>query len=256
MGCPHRRLAGAQRARPGRGLAACRVHWRPLRACLRDRSGAARGGGAFRVADLAGGSGRGSAHLGGGAPATRRGGMGWRASAATPSSHLVRASDAAARSRNAIRTPADVWFVAFVAISAVLTMFPLAFIRAFAVSQRLPATTYAFAAAGSLAIYSMAASVPKRRGARLVLKTGLAVRAVATAILAVAFASRMGGEPLALAGLTILVQAWPLLGVSGTALAAELAPGEKGEALGLFNASSSLAGAIGAFLGGWAAEAF
>ena len=143
-----------------------------------------------------------------------------------------------------------VWFVAFVAISAVLTMFPLAFIRAFAVSQRLPATTYAFAAAGSLAIYSMAASIAKRRGARLVLKTGLAVRAVATAILAVAFASRMGGEPLALAGLTILVQAWPLLGVSGTALAAELAPGEKGEALGLFNACSSLAGAVGAFLGG------
>jgi predicted MFS family arabinose efflux permease len=48
--------------------------------------------------------------------------------------------------------------------------------------------------------------------------------------------------------------AWPLLGVSGTALAAHLAPGEKGEALGLFNASSSLAGAAGAFLGGRAME--
>jgi len=47
---------------------------------------------------------------------------------------------------------------------------------------------------------------------------------------------------------------WPLLGVSGTALAAELAPGEKGEALGLFNACSSLAGAVGAFLGGSAME--
>jgi MFS family permease len=40
------------------------------------------------------------------------------------------------------------------------------------------------------------------------------------------------------------------LGVSGTALAAQLAPGEKGEALGLYNACSSLAGAVGAFLGG------
>ena len=49
--------------------------------------------------------------------------------------------------------------------------------------------------------------------------------------------------------------AWPLLGVSGTALSAQLASGEKGEALGLFNASSALAGAIGAFLGGWAMEA-
>jgi MFS family permease len=143
-----------------------------------------------------------------------------------------------------------VWFVAFVAISAVLTMFPLAFVRAFAVSAGVPATTYAFAAAGSLGIYPLAAGIAKRRGARLVLRAGFAARTVATAILAVAFAARMGGEPLALAGLIALVLAWPLLGVSGTALAAELAPGEKGEALGLFNACSSLAGAVGAFLGG------
>jgi len=143
-----------------------------------------------------------------------------------------------------------VWFVAFVAISAVLTMFPLAFIRAFATSQKVPATAYAFAAAASLGIYPLAASIAKRQGARLVLQAGFAVRAVATAILALAFASLMGGEPLALAGFFVLVLAWPLLGVSGTALAAQLAPGEKGEALGLFNACSSLAGAVGAFLGG------
>jgi MFS family permease len=143
-----------------------------------------------------------------------------------------------------------VWFTAFVAISAVLTMFPLAFIREFAASARVPATTYAFAAAGSLGIYSLAAGIAKRRGARFVLRAGFAVRAGATAIVAVAFASRIGGEPLVLAGFIILVMGWPLLGVSGTALAAELAPGEKGEALGLFNACSSLAGAVGAFLGG------
>lgn len=52
----------------------------------------------------------------------------------------------------------------------------------------------------------------------------------------------------------LLVVAWPLLGVSGTALTAQLAPHDKGEALGLFNASTSLAGAVGAFLGGWAMQ--
>jgi predicted MFS family arabinose efflux permease len=57
-----------------------------------------------------------------------------------------------------------------------------------------------------------------------------------------------------MAGFVVLVMAWELLGVSGTALEAQLAPGEKGEALGLFNASSSLAGAVGAFLGGGATE--
>ena len=93
-----------------------------------------------------------------------------------------------------------------------------------------------------------------RGGARPVLQVGLAARTIAIAILAVAFLSGIAGVPLALAGFVVLVMAWPLLGVSGTALAALLAPAEKGEALGLFNASSSLAGAVGAFLGGWATE--
>ena len=147
-----------------------------------------------------------------------------------------------------------VWFVAFVAISAVLTMFPLAVIRAFGVATGLPATSYAFASAVSLALYPLAANVAERRGARFVLRTGFAARAVAIAILAIAFVVPVHAVPLALGGFSVLVMAWPLLGVSGTALAAQLAPGEKGEALGLFNASSSLAGAVGAFLGGWAIE--
>ena len=146
-----------------------------------------------------------------------------------------------------------VWFVAFIAISAVLTMFPLALIRAFGVSTGLPATTYAFAAAASLAMYPLAARHRKRRGARLVLRwvcrTGHRHSDPVHRILA-----RMADVPLALAGFVVLVVAWPLLGVSGTALAAQLAPGEKGEALGLFNASASLAGAVGAFIGGWAME--
>ncbi len=149
-----------------------------------------------------------------------------------------------------------VWFAAFVAIGAVLTMFPLSLIQTFGVSVRLPATTYAFAAAVSLAMYPLAASAAKRRGARRVLRAGFAARTIAIVILTAAFLLPVGDVPLALVGFVIMVIAWPLLGVSGTALAAELAPGEQGEALGLFNASSSLAGALGAFLGGWAMEAF
>jgi MFS family permease len=148
-----------------------------------------------------------------------------------------------------------VWFAAFVAINAVLTMFPLALIEAFGVSTGVPAGTYAFATAVSLAIYPPAASIAHYRGARVVLCAGFTARAVAIGILAVTFLSEFGGVPLTLAGFVILVVTWPLLAVSGTALAAELAPGEEGEALGLFNASSSLAGAVGAFLGGWGMDA-
>lgn len=147
-----------------------------------------------------------------------------------------------------------VWFVAFMAITAALTMLPLALIGTFGVAPGLPATTYAFAAAGSLLMYPLVTRISKRHGAWPVLRTGFVARTVAMAVLAVAFLSTAGGVPLALTGFVILVMAWPLLGVSGTALAAQLAPGEKGEALGLFNAGSSLAGAVGALLGGWAMD--
>ena len=147
-----------------------------------------------------------------------------------------------------------VWFVAFVAISAMMTMFPLAVIQAYHVSARAPASAYAFAAAASLGCYPLAASVATRRGPLLVLRMGIAARTIALAIVAAAFLWPAGGLPVALFGFTVLILAWPLLGVAGTALTAELAPGEKGEALGLFNASSSFAGAAGAFLGGFGME--
>jgi predicted MFS family arabinose efflux permease len=149
-----------------------------------------------------------------------------------------------------------IWFVAFAAISAVLTMFPLSLIQAFGASPRLPATTYAFAAAVSLAIYPLAATMAKRYGARQVMRAGFGTRTVAIAILSITFLSQTDNMRLVLGGFVMLVLAWPLLGVSGTALAAELAPGEKGEAIGLFNASSSLAGAVGALIGGWATQAY
>jgi MFS family permease len=147
-----------------------------------------------------------------------------------------------------------IWCMAFAAIGAVLTMFPVALLKEFGVSTQVPATAYAFAAAASLGCYPLAAGLAKRRNALFVLRTGLGARTLAIALLAFAFLSRIGGLPLILVGFVALVLAWPLLAVSGTALAAELAPTEKGEALGLFNASSSLAGAVGAFLGGWGME--
>jgi len=103
-------------------------------------------------------------------------------------------------------------------------------------------------------MYPLVARTSKWRGARPVLQVGFAARAAAIAALAVASLSGARGVPRALAGFVVLVIAWPLLSVSGTALAAQLATGEKGEALGVFNASSSLASAVGAFLGGLAMD--
>jgi MFS family permease len=147
-----------------------------------------------------------------------------------------------------------VWFVSYLAMSAVLTMFPLALVQAFAVSDGLPATAYAFASAASLVIFPWAVSIAERHGEWVVLRAGFAARGIAIAILAAAFLTHISDVPLALTGFVLLVMAWPLLGVSSTALVAQNAPGEKGEALGVFNASSSVAAALGAFLGGWGME--
>ena len=146
-----------------------------------------------------------------------------------------------------------VWFVAFVAISAVLTMFPLAMVENFAVAPGLPATTYAFASAISLGVYPVAAILARQYGEHRILRAGFLIRASAMALLGTAF-FLADGAFIAPIGAGILILAWPLLGVSGTALSAQLAPRDEGEALGLFNASTSLAGAVGAFLGGWAMQ--
>jgi predicted MFS family arabinose efflux permease len=58
---------------------------------------------------------------------------------------------------------------------------------------------------------------------------------------------------LALLAFVPLVLCWALLSVSGTALTARLARRHEGEGLGVFNAVSSLAGMLGAALGGWLA---
>jgi MFS family permease len=148
------------------------------------------------------------------------------------------------------------WFLAFTGIGAVLTMFPLAMLRVFGAPSHVASSTYAFAAAVSLPVYFAAARLSRRFGPGAMLRVGFLVRLLALACMALACSSAPDMRWLALAAFVILVLAWPALAVSGTALAALLAPVEKGEALGLFNAVSSLAGASGALLGGWAFQAF
>lgn len=147
------------------------------------------------------------------------------------------------------------WFIAFVAISAVLTMAPLAMRRLFDAAPGVTASTYAIAAALSIPLFLGAARLAQRFGSMALLRIGFSARVVAISGLAAASLAAPEALMLALGAFMLLVMAWPALAVSGTALAAQLAPVEKGEALGLFNAVSSLAGACGALAGGWAFEA-
>jgi predicted MFS family arabinose efflux permease len=66
-------------------------------------------------------------------------------------------------------------------------------------------------------------------------------------VLGLAGADRLLALPL----VGIAVLAWSLLSVSSTTLAARSSPLGQGQSLGLYNAASSLAGALGALAGGW-----
>jgi predicted MFS family arabinose efflux permease len=51
----------------------------------------------------------------------------------------------------------------------------------------------------------------------------------------------------------LIVLAWSLLSVTGTEITAQFSEEHEGEGLGLFNASTAVAGVLGAVIGGWSA---
>jgi predicted MFS family arabinose efflux permease len=87
-----------------------------------------------------------------------------------------------------------------------------------------------------------------------VIRAALGLRWVAfVSLLGLGFSNLGFKNVLALIAFAIVVCAWSLLSVSGTALAAQLSPVGEGEGLGIFNATNALAGVIGAGFGGWVA---
>ncbi len=87
-----------------------------------------------------------------------------------------------------------------------------------------------------------------------VLRGALALRLAAViAMLGLALTHPPAQGLLAVGAFVLIVLSWSPLSVSGTALAARLLTGGEGEALGLFNGVTAVAGVLGAALGGWLA---
>ena len=254
MGCAHWGAARPQRRGSGNGPVVGWVHRWSVRSGVWGRGRAGCSGGAGGLADAAGCSGSGSTLRDDCARAAWWRGMGRCAAADVSPSDITRPCGTAARAGITLCETPDRLVRRLRRDQRDHTMFPLAIIQAFNVSAGAPASTYAFAAAASLGCYPLAASAAAQHGPLPVLRAGFAARTTAIAIIGAAFLLPAGGLPIALFGFVVLILAWPMLGVAGTALTAELAPGEKGEALGLFNASSSFAGAVGALLGGCGME--
>jgi DHA1 family tetracycline resistance protein-like MFS transporter len=160
--------------------------------------------------------------------------------------------------RSTLRSPFGLflvaWLLSFAGAAAVFSLYPVLMEQVYRVSPGLSSLGFGVAAGLALALYSPAGRWSGHCGPARVLQVALGVRLLAfVSLLALGLAHSGGQGWLALLAFLFVVLAWSLLSVSGTALTAELSPVGEGQAMGLFNATTAVAGVIGAALGGWIA---
>lgn len=146
------------------------------------------------------------------------------------------------------------WLLSFAGAAAVFSLYPVLMEQVYGVPPRLSSSGFGVAAGLGLLLYSPAGRWSDRFGPARVLKAALGVRLLAfLSLLALGLTRASGRGWPALPVFVLVVLAWSLLSVSGTALTAQLSAAGEGEGMGLFNAATAVAGVIGAALGGWIA---
>ena len=134
-----------------------------------------------------------------------------------------------------------IWLIAYPAMNGFATLFPVAMTRELGMHPILPSSAYAIGVAASLLLYAPVGAMARRIGEWRMLLAVLAV----VGVLQVSWI----GWPM-LIGFALIQFVWPLLAVAANALAVHLAPDARGESVGLFNAATSLAAAVGSALAG------
>ena len=158
----------------------------------------------------------------------------------------------------ALRSPFGIfllsWLFSFAGAAMVFSLYPVLMQQVYGVTPALSSAGFAVAAALGLVLYAPAGHWSDRFGSLHVLQVALGVRLLALLGLFVLGITRFEMQgALALLAFLFVVLAWSLLSVTGTALAAHFSPVGEGEGMGIFNATTSLAGVCGAVLGGWLA---
>jgi predicted MFS family arabinose efflux permease len=144
-----------------------------------------------------------------------------------------------------------VWLIAYPAMNGVATLFPVAMTRQFGMGPLLPATAYALGVAASLVLYLPAGAATHRVGGGRMLALGTTARLALLGLIAIAGFLHVGWIGwLSLVSFALMQFVWPLLAVGANSLAVRLAPTARGESVGLFNAATSLAAAVGSALAG------
>lgn len=140
------------------------------------------------------------------------------------------------------------WLIAYPAMNGFATLFPVAMTRQFGMNPILPSSAYAIGVAVSLLLYTPAGVATHRLGGARMLLLGFGTRLALLGALAVVGLLHFGWAVLA--GFALIQFVWPLLAVAANSLSVRLAPTARGESVGLFNAATSLAAAVGSALAG------
>ena len=151
------------------------------------------------------------------------------------------------------------WYLAYALLGAAVGgVVPMAVPLTVHRTGSLAAIGLVMAAYGTgLAVYAPAGRWSERYGPARVVHAALGVRFLAFGVLwSVSLTSWGHHRWLALLGYLAVVLAWSALSVGGTGWTARLAWRREGEGLGLFNATTALAGVLGAGLGGWLAASW
>jgi MFS family permease len=143
------------------------------------------------------------------------------------------------------------WSAYNLGVSAFFAYYPLIMRQSFGIPPPVTAITYAASAGIGIFLFVAASRAAVRYGGRIVFQTGLAIRLIGFVLLAVPFHVVLPGESaIAISGFLLVTLSWPVLSVSGTALAARLTPISEGAAIGLLNASGAFATVAGTFITG------
>jgi predicted MFS family arabinose efflux permease len=147
------------------------------------------------------------------------------------------------------------WLLCFAGSWAFFCQYPVLMQQMYGVSPWLSSSGSAVAHGLGLTLYVPAGLWSERRGPERVLKGALSIRWLTfIRLVGLGFLPFTGRAWLALLCVMVVILSWSMISVSGTTLTARLSQGGEGEGMGLFNATTALAGVTGAALGGWVAE--
>jgi MFS family permease len=125
---------------------------------------------------------------------------------------------------------------------------------AFGVNPQTSSIAFAVIVFVSLPLFIVAGRVSQRRGPRAVMAGGMAARVVLLALLAILAANGSVPPGVPLAAFGGIMFAWSFLSVASPGLTGQLVPQAEGEAQGVLNASSGIAGFAGSVIGGLVAS--